>query len=275
MDMGFGHWMALESAMQGDQPKRTFTRATLQRVWGFARPHRRALAAFLGLSVVAAVLAVAGCGATISVPALTAEDIPKVKDAGNFPENVYRIEPNDTLSIKYPFHPEMNQDAIVEPDGKIMATRIGRVTVAGLTTVELETLLKEKTSDRLRDPEVVVTIQKFSDKTIFVGGEVGKPGTIPYVKGMTPLQAVITAGGFLATGRLDSVILVRGTDSEARYIARTLNMEQTIGEGTREPLFLAPHDIIFVPRTRIANANLWVKQHIVDLLPFRLAPPGF
>jgi protein involved in polysaccharide export with SLBB domain len=233
----------------------------------------RAVSSLFAAVLVAAALGVAGCGATITVPPLTAEEVPKMKQAGNYPEHVYRIEPNDTLSIRYPFHPEMNQDAIVEPDGKIMATRIGRVPVAGLTTGELETFLKEKTADRLKDPEVTVTIQKFSDKTVFVGGEVGKPGTIEYRKGMTPLQAVIAAGGFLPTGRLDSVILVRGTDSEARYIARTVNLEETIAEGLREPVFLAPHDVIFVPRTRIANANLWVKQHIVDLLPFKLAPP--
>jgi protein involved in polysaccharide export with SLBB domain len=219
------------------------------------------------------VLSLAACGTAINVPPLTAQEVPRMKEAGNFPEHVYRVEPNDTLSIKYPFHPEMDQVAVVEPDGKIMATRIGRVPVAGLTTGELEAFLKERTSDRLRDPEVVVTIQKFSDKTVFVGGEVGKPGTIEYRKGMTPLQAVIAAGGFTTGARMDSVILVRGTDSEARYIARTLNLEETIGDGTREPLFLAPHDVVFVPRTRIANANLWVKQHIVDLLPFRLAPP--
>ena len=59
MDMGFSHWMALESAMQGDQPRRAFSRATLRRIVGFARPHRRALVAFLLLSVVAAVLTVA------------------------------------------------------------------------------------------------------------------------------------------------------------------------------------------------------------------------
>ena len=52
MDMGFSHWMALESAMQGEQPRRRFTRATLRRVAAFARPHRRALIAFLVLSVV-------------------------------------------------------------------------------------------------------------------------------------------------------------------------------------------------------------------------------
>ncbi len=59
MEMGFSHWMALESAMRGDQQKRTFTRATLTRILTFARPHRRALTVFLLLSVASAVLAVA------------------------------------------------------------------------------------------------------------------------------------------------------------------------------------------------------------------------
>ena len=59
MQMDFGHWMALESAMQGDQAKRRFSRATLRRVVDFARPHRRALTGFLALSVVGAVLTVA------------------------------------------------------------------------------------------------------------------------------------------------------------------------------------------------------------------------
>ena len=59
MQMDFGHWMALESAMQGKQPRRTFSRATIRRILAFARPHRRALVAFLALSVVSAVLTVA------------------------------------------------------------------------------------------------------------------------------------------------------------------------------------------------------------------------
>jgi ABC-type bacteriocin/lantibiotic exporter with double-glycine peptidase domain len=59
MDMGFSHWMALESAMHGNRSKRSFTMATLRRIAAFARPHRRALVAFLILSVVSAVLAVA------------------------------------------------------------------------------------------------------------------------------------------------------------------------------------------------------------------------
>jgi ATP-binding cassette, subfamily B, bacterial len=59
MQMDFSHWMALESAMQGQQPRRAFGRATLRRIWAFAQPHRRALVAFLLLSVTSALLAVA------------------------------------------------------------------------------------------------------------------------------------------------------------------------------------------------------------------------
>ncbi len=59
MQMDFGHWMAMESAMQGQGPKHAFSRATLRRILTFARPHRRALIAFLALSVTSAVLTVA------------------------------------------------------------------------------------------------------------------------------------------------------------------------------------------------------------------------
>ena len=59
MDMGFSHWMALESAMHGERSKRSFSKGTLRRIVDFARPHRKALIAFLILSVVSAVLAVA------------------------------------------------------------------------------------------------------------------------------------------------------------------------------------------------------------------------
>ena len=59
MDMGFSHWMALESAMHGEKSRRRFTKATLRRIANFARPHRKALIAFLVLSVVSAILAVA------------------------------------------------------------------------------------------------------------------------------------------------------------------------------------------------------------------------
>src|SRR5262249_29726899 len=153
----------------------------------------------------------------------------------------------------------------VQPDGKISATLVGDIEVAGLTTGELEKLLAERTSHRLRDPEVVVSIEQFAPKSVSVLGEVGKPGLVPYQKGLTPIQAIAAVGGFLDTAMTDSVILVR-TGGGDEVVTRKLNLQVSVIDGVKEPLHLAPHDIMYVPKTGIANADLWVKQHVRDLI---------
>jgi ATP-binding cassette subfamily B protein len=57
--MDVSTWMALQSAMQENRNGHGISRATLRRIGQFARPHRRALLLFLGLSVVSAILTVA------------------------------------------------------------------------------------------------------------------------------------------------------------------------------------------------------------------------
>ncbi|GAB4055932.1 ABC transporter ATP-binding protein [Catellatospora paridis] len=52
-------WNSLYHAMNAQDERRPFSRVTLKRILGFAGPHRRQLLAFLALSVVGAVLAVA------------------------------------------------------------------------------------------------------------------------------------------------------------------------------------------------------------------------
>jgi len=59
MDMEVTAWMSLYNAMNAQEDKRPFSKATLRRIGTFARPHRRELTWFLVLSVVVAVLAVA------------------------------------------------------------------------------------------------------------------------------------------------------------------------------------------------------------------------
>jgi len=229
------------------------------------------LVGFLALS------GVWGCGAQINVPLLAPDEIPQFERAGNYPEKEYRIEPGDVLQIRYTYHPDMNQavegtdkgkGVLVRPDGKITAVMVGEIAVAGMTTIELEKLLVERTSDRLRDPEVVVSISSFAEKNVYIGGEVGKPGMVPYRKGLSPLQAIIAAGGFLETAQKESVVLVRTGGSENNFISRKLNLGEAITDGVREPFYLAPHDVVYVPKTGVAEADLWVKQHITELFGF-------
>src|SRR5688572_16147438 len=52
-------WQSMYQAAHAQEEKRPFSVATLRRIWAFARPHRRRIAAFLLVSVIGAALAVA------------------------------------------------------------------------------------------------------------------------------------------------------------------------------------------------------------------------
>lgn len=59
MDMEVTAWMSLYHAMNAQEDRRPFSKATLRRIARFARPHRRMLGWFLLISILAAVVAVA------------------------------------------------------------------------------------------------------------------------------------------------------------------------------------------------------------------------
>lgn len=230
------------------------------------RPVALAAAALITLA------ALTGCGRDINVAPLTATDVARLQALADPADPAYRIAPGDIVFIKFPFHAEMDQEVLVQPDGQINVSGVGSLAASGQTTREVEERVKQESSVRLRDPEVVVTVRKLGEQTVYVGGEVGRPGSLVFRKGLTPLQAIMAAGGFRDTAAVDSVILVRPARSDGQYIARKLDLERIVMDGDREAITLAPHDVLFVPRTRIANANVWVRQHITDLFPFIRVP---
>lgn len=210
----------------------------------------------------------AACGRTVSVPPLTSGEHPWIEAAGNYPQGTYRLEPGDTIDVRYPFHPQMNRREIIRPDAKIRAFDEGEIVASGLTTTELAEQLRARAASQLRDPEVTVSVAEFAEKSIYVAGEVGKSGPIPYRRGLTPLQALVQAGGLLPTGLADSVVLVRGVGSDGRTVSRVLDIQSGILAGVRDPVELAPYDILYVPKSSVAEADVWVEQHVTHLLPF-------
>jgi polysaccharide biosynthesis/export protein PslD len=204
---------------------------------------------------------------------LSPDDVPRLEATTSSMYRVYRIEPGDMLEIDYPYHPEMKQQEPVRPDGKITAKLVGELLVAGMTPAELSDALVQRTSDRLRNPEVTVRVQKVNSKDVYVGGEVGRQGPVPYRKGLSPIQAIIAAGGFKDTARTDSVVLIRANPTEQTITSRKLNLREMLAAG-EEPLELGPNDVLFVPRSGIAEVDLWVRQHIVEVIPFfRMSMP--
>jgi polysaccharide export outer membrane protein len=232
-------------------------------------------------------LAAVLCGLALGIAGCTSvgRDLPPPEQVyaplqGPIDRAEYRIQVGDRLNIKFPYHKRSNQELPVRPDGKITLEVTGELGVEGLTAHELEELIKQRSAHRLRDPEVVVMVTSFGDRRVYVGGEVARAGFITIQEGMTPLQAVLAAGGFKDSAQRDSVLYVTRA-STGEYKATRVDLDDVVKNGTPERVRLAGNDVVFVPASRIANANIFVRQYIRDMLPVdsragaTAALPGF
>ncbi len=218
------------------------------------------------VALVAITCALAGCakkapapGANVPIAALLPPRDPE-------PQPEYRIRLNDELDVKFVYQPENNEHVPVRPDGKISLPTTGELTAVGLTPVELEKLIVEKSSAHLRNPEVTVVVTHLGEQRVYVGGEVMRPGFIALQPDMTLLQAVLQSGGFKRSAKLQSVLLLTpspgGTFSAAR-----VDMQQVVEDGVPERVRLHPDSVVFVPQTWIAEADDVVDEWVRGLFP--------
>jgi polysaccharide export outer membrane protein len=188
------------------------------------------------------------------------------------PESRYNLVPYDSIHIKFPYHPERDTPAPIpiRPDGQITLD-VGAVQAAGLTPEQLSKAIAQKYAERMKDPEVIVTVAQYAPRKIYVGGEVKTPGVVLIQEGtaITPMQAIFDRGGFTPTAQVDSVVLIRDGGSANPQIGR-ININQAMEGGVPEQVALLPNDVIYVPMSGIGRADLWVKQHIRDILPTEL-----
>ena len=80
---------------------------------------------------------------------------------GSSPSHDYRLRVGDELDVKFFFNPELNEEVAVRPDGRISLQLVGEVMSAGRTVQELQTILKEKYEEELKNPEITVILRSF------------------------------------------------------------------------------------------------------------------
>ena len=179
----------------------------------------------------------------------------------------YLLQVGDTLDVKFYRNPELNEEVAVRPDGMISLQLIGDVPAAGLTPAGLAATLKQRYAPELTDPEVSVIVKGFAGHRIFIAGEVGTQGAQSLGAGLTLYQAVQQAGGFLTSANREQVILIR-RGPDGRTTGRSIDVQAVErGERPEDDVPLLPYDMVFVPRSRIANVNLFVEQYIRNNLP--------
>ena len=180
------------------------------------------------------------------------------------------VRAGDVLEVKLLYHPELNERQSVRPDGKIALQLVNEVEVAGLAPAQVRQRLLELYAVDLKDPEVTVIVQT-DERYVYVGGEVAIPSgqfpiRVPIVDRLTPMEAIMQAGGFRkASAKLSNVLIIRRI-GDTQY-ARTLDLRRAFRTAEGSPFYLAPSDIVFVPRTKIDRADQWVDQYMNRLVP--------
>ena len=227
------------------------------------RSIRRPFAA-VGLMIFALMLS--ACGSAVVKPSsLEQANAISTQAAGA----EYRLQPGDELDIRFYYNPELNSSVLIRPDGRISLPLANEVQAAGQTPAQLAQRLRTSYEQELRRPELTVIVRSFNSQKVFVGGEVASPGVIQALGPLTVLQSVTQAGGFKETARLHEVLIIRRDPSVPDPIVIPVDIAAVVdGSRTGQDIALLPFDIVYVPKSDIANVNKFVDQYIRQNIPF-------
>lgn len=231
-----------------------------------ARPwlgDRRTRIPVVTVTLVSALL-LAGCTARtpIRVPHVSESPLPLIEPY------TYLLREGDMIAVRFWGNEELDDEVLIRPDGKISLPFIDEVQAAGRTPAELDRSLTALYTEELTNPQITVVLRNAASERVYIGGEVGGQGVYDLSGPVTLVQAIQGAGGFLTTARRKEVLLIR-TTPEGR-VARAINTMPILnGSDPSADVRLQASDIVFVPRTKVTNIDLFVEQYVTGLLPIR------
>lgn len=190
----------------------------------------------------------------------------------------YLISSGDEIEVKFYYAPELNDRFFVPPDGKISLQLMGTIQAAGVTAEQLSNAITEACAPNLEHPEATVVLRMLHSRKVYVGGEVYLPGVVEMTGPLTVPQAIFVAGSAKDTADLSQVVIIsRGPDGKAQHRALDLaaymqgkaSEDGEVGEEL-ELLRLQISDVVYVPKSRIAELDLWVDQYLRQMSPILL-----
>ncbi len=191
------------------------------------------------------------------------ERFPEVSEEIKKPEEdkgpQYVIGIGDTLFISVWENPDLTQEVIVRPDGKISFPLIDEVEAAGLTISELDRRITTRLKEYIRFPDVSISLKKMGGRKVIILGQVNNPGVYSLTGSSTLLEAIALAGGFTNDAVASSVIVIKEglTNPQAQRVNLTKALHKP---QSKQNIILDSEDIVFVPKKFIANLNYFLKQ---------------
>lgn len=160
----------------------------------------------------------------------------------------YSIGKEDLLEISVWKSPELSLSTIVRPDGMISLPLIGEVRADGHTPNELKQAIEERLKEFKQEPIVSVIIRESNSKSIYITGEILKPGKYPLRSDTTITQAIALAGGFSQWADKDKITLIRKSPLNPEGNRVIIKYSDIVaGKNLRANILLRPGDTVIVP----------------------------
>jgi protein involved in polysaccharide export with SLBB domain len=193
-------------------------------------------------------------------------DIPARADGAS---GQYVIGGGDQISVHLTFNPSFDQVVEVQPDGRIALPMVGTLQAAGRTMDGLSQQIASQYGQYLQRPDVILTLKNDGSQRILVGGEVARAGSIPLEPGATIADAITAAGG-LKDSAADQILLFRRDGSGESHVYRIDVASVSSGKDLSQDVPLQARDRVFVPRSGLAEVNLFMKHVFRDNLPINV-----
>jgi polysaccharide export outer membrane protein len=162
----------------------------------------------------------------------------------------YTLDTGDVIAVVVLRHGQFSGEYTVPPDGNVVFPGVGNLQVRGQTLQGLADTLRERLSQRLRNPEVFVSLKQARPQLVFVEGQLNRPGAYPIQPGWRVADAIAAAEGLKILPERTVATLIRGEQTMPIDLPAILHRGDQ-----RTNYLLQPGDLLSVqqkPAVRVA-----------------------
>jgi exopolysaccharide production protein ExoF len=171
------------------------------------------------------------------------------------------------LTLRFRDYQELTGDYRVAADLTISIPVLGRISIDGLTTAELEQVLARRVR-QIAGADSYVTVEIAGYRPVFVTGTVSRSGASAWLPGMTVLQAVALSGGVAypqaspaAAAAADPARLARALSDKKQLLAEKARVDtERAGDETIE----TPEALVTLAGKPEADRLVAAQQALLD-----------
>lgn len=168
----------------------------------------------------------------------------------------YILGIDDIIYVSVGQHPEWSGNFTIKPDGTIFIMGLGSIKVEGLIKEGAEVMITSVVEKYINNAKVIVDIIKYASQTIYVLGEVNRPGKIITEGKRLKLRDAIIMAGLPTRFGVTTRVYVISPTSFGKPKQQVINLYRILyrGETTRD-IQLNPGDIVYVPQSLLGKIS--------------------